>query len=143
MLVFDVVALARNGSLNTLNFFTMTFKDNQPIYMQITELACERVLLGQWPAEGRIPSVRELGVELQVNPNTVMRAYEFLEQQNIISNRRGVGFFVTPEAASRVLGLRREQFLLEVLPNVFRQLRLLEIPIEEVQRRYETFLLNN
>lgn len=111
--------------------------------MQITELAFERVLLGQWPAEGRIPSVRELGVELQVNPNTVMRAYEFLEQQNIISNRRGVGFFVTPEAASRVLGLRREQFLLEVLPNVFRQLRLLDIPIEEVKHRYETFLIDN
>jgi GntR family transcriptional regulator len=117
----------------------MLFKENQPIYLQIADLACERILLGQWAANERIPSVRELGVEIQVNPNTVMRSYELLEQRQIITNRRGVGYFVAADAANSIRSMRREQFIAEELPLFFRNLRLLNISMEEVKAHYETF----
>ncbi|HRN58369.1 MAG TPA: GntR family transcriptional regulator, partial [Agriterribacter sp.] len=50
----------------------MQFKDSQSIYLQIADYVCEKILLGEWKAEQRIPSVRELAVQLEVNPNTVM-----------------------------------------------------------------------
>ena len=59
----------------------MQFKDSQSIYLQIADYVCEKILLGEWKAEERIPSVRELAVQLEVNPNTVMRTFDFLQQQ--------------------------------------------------------------
>lgn len=117
----------------------MVFKENQPIYLQIADLACERILLGQWAANERIPSVRELGVEIQVNPNTVMRAYELLEQRQIITNRRGIGYSVAPDAANIIRSMRREQFIAAELPLFFKNLHLLNISIDEVKMRYETY----
>jgi DNA-binding transcriptional regulator YhcF (GntR family) len=117
----------------------MLFKENQPIYLQIADLACERILLGQWAANERIPSVRELGVEIQVNPNTVLRSYELLEQRQIITNRRGVGYSVAADAANIIRAMRREQFIAEELPLFFKNLHLLNISIDEVKAGYETF----
>jgi hypothetical protein len=62
-------------------FNIMEFRENQAIYLQIAELICERILLKQWASEDKVPSVRELAVQLEVNPNTVMRTYDFLEQK--------------------------------------------------------------
>lgn len=117
----------------------MVFKENLPIYLQIADWACERMLLGQWPPGEKIPSVRELGVSVQVNPNTVVRAYEILEQKNIISNRRGIGYFVAADAVERIKNFRREQFIAEELPVLFRNLMLLDIPVAELVQRYEAY----
>ena len=71
----------------------MDFKETQAIYLQIVDLVCDHIVTGKWKAQERIPSVRELGVQLEVNPNTVMRAYDYLQAREIICNKRGVGFF--------------------------------------------------
>jgi DNA-binding transcriptional regulator YhcF (GntR family) len=117
----------------------MNFKENQPIYIQIAELACERILLGQWPPGSRIPSMRDLAIEVQVNPNTVVRSYEFLEQKGIIVNRRGVGYFADEEAPHKIRTLRREQFLNQELPVFLRSLHLLDIPFKEIEQRYRDY----
>ena len=70
----------------------MQFRESRAIYLQIADYICERILLKQWKTDERIPAVRELAVQLEVNPNTVMRTYEFLQSQNIIQNQRGIGF---------------------------------------------------
>ena len=75
----------------------MEFRDNEAIYLQIAALVSDNILLGKWPGEQKIPSVRDLAVELEVNPNTVMRSYEFLQNQGIIYNKRGLGLFVAPD----------------------------------------------
>ena len=54
----------------------MEFSQSQAIYLQIADFVCEKILLKEWPPESRIPSVRELAVQLEVNPNTVMRTFE-------------------------------------------------------------------
>jgi GntR family transcriptional regulator len=121
----------------------MDFRDNQPIYLQIAEMAFERILLGKWAVGERMPSVRDLGIELQVNPNTVVRSYEFLEQKGIIANRRGVGYFVDDSALERIRQFRREQFLEQEMPIFLRNLWLLDIPMEEVQKQYEVYRAAN
>jgi len=110
----------------------MDFKETQPIYMQITDWSCEQILLGQWQPEERAPSVRELGAMLEVNPNTVARAYEFLIQKEIFTNKRGVGLFITPDATDKIREFRRERFFKEELPLFLKTMKLLDIEAKEV-----------
>ncbi|TRZ73554.1 MAG: GntR family transcriptional regulator [Bacteroidetes bacterium] len=120
----------------------MNFNDNKSIYIQITEFVSEQILLNKWKKEEKIPSVRDLAAELQVNPNTVMRAYDFLQQQGIIYNRRGIGNFVSAGAGEKILETRKEYFLQSELPVVFKNMHLLGIAFNEVERLYKNFNLN-
>lgn len=115
----------------------MDFKDTQAIYLQIVDMICEHIMIGKWKADERIPSVRDLGMQLEVNPNTVMRAYECLQVRKIIFNKRGVGFFVTENAREQIASERREEFLSKELPEFFRRMKLLDISIETVLAAYE------
>jgi GntR family transcriptional regulator len=121
----------------------MEFKDNEPIYLQIATYVSEQILLRKWAVEDKVPSVRELAVALQVNPNTVMRTYEQLQNQDVIYNKRGIGFFVAPDALRKIKALRRERFLQQDLPEFFRNIFLLDIPLDEIQERYEAFKSEN
>jgi GntR family transcriptional regulator len=117
----------------------MEFKDNEAIYLQIAGYVSELILRGKWPPDSKIPSVRELAGDLQVNPNTVMRTYELLQSQGVLYNKRGIGFFVATAAVEQVQATRRERFLSQELPEVFSTMLLLGIGLPEVQRRYEEF----
>jgi GntR family transcriptional regulator len=117
----------------------MEFRDNEAIYLQIAAYVSERILLGKWPEEQKIPSVRELAVELQVNPNTVMRSYEFLQNQGVIYNKRGLGFFVSAGGDERVKGYRKDRFFEDELPALFKAISMLGISMNEIQKRYEQF----
>lgn len=115
----------------------MDFKPTLPIYLQIADYICDRIISVQWVEGERIPSVRELGVLLEVNPNTVMRAFDKLQNDYVITNRRGVGYFVEENARGRVLAIRREEFLNETLPDVFATMRMLEIDINQVVNKWD------
>ena len=117
----------------------MEFRENEAIYLQIATYVSENILLAKWPAEGKIPSVRDLAVKLQVNPNTAMRTYEFLQNQGVIYNKRGIGFFVAPDGISRIKEYRKERFLNQDLPEFFRNLFLLDIGLEEIEKRFKHF----
>lgn len=117
----------------------MQFRESQAIYLQIADYVCEKILLKEWAQEARIPSVRELAVHLEVNPNTVMRTYEFLQQQQIIYNQRGIGFFAASDAIRQAGLYRREAFIEKDLPQVFRSLLLLGMDLEELQPKYEKY----
>ncbi len=121
----------------------MEFRDNKAIYLQIAEYVCEHILLEKWKVEDKVPSVRELAVELEVNPNTVMRTYDLLQNINIITNKRGVGFFVATEALANVKSYRKTQFMDDELPVVFRNVYLLNIGFDELESRYNNFVKEN
>lgn len=114
----------------------MDFNEHKPIYLQIAERIGERILNGEWTADSRIPSVRESGIELGVNPNTVARAYDQLQSDGILYNKRGIGYFVSPDADARIREGQRKAFLENELPELFRKMELLRIPFEEISRRY-------
>ena len=121
----------------------MDFRDGQAIYLQIVEYVCEQILLKQWPPGNKIISIRDLAVSMEVNPNTVQRAYEFLQQREIITNKRGVGYFVDESAIDKVITFRKEQFIENELSVFFRNMYLLNIPVEEIKARYEQFIEQN
>jgi GntR family transcriptional regulator len=118
----------------------MEFKDKQSIYLQIADYICEQILLGKWPAGQRIPSVRDLAALMEVNPNTVMRTFDFLQNKEIIFNKRGIGYSSEEQAHERILAYRKERFLESELPEFFRTLYLLNISMEEIQQRYTQFI---
>lgn len=118
----------------------MDFNANQSIYLQIADYICDRIQLKNYKEEEKIPSVRELAVALEVNPNTVMRAYDFLQQQDIIFTKRGMGFFVQTAAASKILNMRKEQFLNEELPELFKKMKLLNIDLSDLNTPYQKHL---
>jgi GntR family transcriptional regulator len=117
----------------------MEFRETQSIYLQIADYVCEKILLKEWSPGGRIPSVRELAIQLEVNPNTVMRSYEFLQQEQIIFNQRGIGFFAAVDAVKQATRYRRDWFVEKDLPQVFRSLFLLGMDPEELKPLYEKF----
>ena len=114
----------------------MDFKETQPIFMQIAEWACEQILLNKWQLDERAPSVRDLGAKLEVNPNTVVRSYDFLQNKEILVNRRGVGFFIAPNAADKIREFRKERFFEEELPVIFKTMKLLKIEMDEIIKRF-------
>jgi GntR family transcriptional regulator len=118
----------------------MDFRESQPIYLQIANHVCEKILLKELTPGARIPSVREMAVQLEVNPNTVMRTYEHLQQQDIIYNQRGIGYFVLPNAHKTALRYRKSEFAEKDLPNLFRNMYLLEMDLDELSRLYEKYI---
>ena len=121
----------------------MEFRENEAIYLQIAAYIGEHILLNKWRNDEKIPSVRELAVQLEVNPNTVVRAYEFLQNKEVIYNKRGIGFYITDDAAAKIKAYSRERFVGQELPELFRNMYLLDINIEELAKRYEQFKAEN
>ena len=117
----------------------MQFRETQSIYLQIADYVCEKILLREWPPGERIPSVRELAIQLEVNPNTIMKTYEFLQQEKIIFNQRGIGFFAAADAIDQATRYRRDWFIEKDLPQVFRSLFLLGMAPEELTPLYQQF----
>lgn len=121
----------------------MQFRESVSIYLQIADYICEKILLKQWKVDERIPSVRELAMQLEVNPNTVMRTYEFLQQQSIIYNQRGIGYFVSADAIKNAMQYRKTEFLENELPAFFRNMFLLGMDVEELKPRFEKYKKQN
>ena len=120
----------------------MQFRDQMPIYLQIADIVCEKILLKQWLSEERIPSVRDFAAQLIVNPNTIVRAYEFLEQKGIIINQRGIGFSITQDGYERVMAYKKENFMVNDLPYFFRQLHLLNLSLHNLEDDFKKFIEN-
>ncbi|MBR1687016.1 MAG: GntR family transcriptional regulator [Prevotella sp.] len=114
----------------------MTFTNDKPIYLQMADRLADEILAGTYAADDRIPSVREYAVLLQVNTNTAVKAYEELARANIIYNKRGLGYFVAASAREQILTARRKEFRERQLPELFRQMRLLGLGIEDVVYTY-------
>ena|ERR1700744_6199955 len=118
----------------------MEFKDNEAIYLQIAAFVCDNILTGKWPAGQKILSVRDLAVALEVNPNTVMRSYEFLQALGIVYNKRGLGLFVAEDGFEKVKAYRKQDFVQQHLPEFFKNIFLLDISMDEIRQQYEDFL---
>lgn len=118
----------------------MEFKDNQAIYLQIADLFCENILTDKWKPGDRIPSVREMAVSVEVNPNTVMRTFAYLQEKGIIYNKRGIGYFVADDGFNKTKNLKKEDFIDHELPEFFKAMELLNVTIEDLEKYYKKYL---
>ncbi|HLB48941.1 MAG TPA: GntR family transcriptional regulator, partial [Anaerolineales bacterium] len=87
-------------------------RSSDPIYLQVVEQIKHLIAVGQLKPADQLPTVRQLAVELRVNPNTVARAYTQLAEEGVISTQQGRGTYVLempPPADQR--RLRREKLV--------------------------------
>ena len=82
--------------------------------------------------------MREYAATVEVNVNTVVRSYDYLQDKQVIYNKRGLGYFVAPGGVATILAIRRVQFIEEELPAFFTRLRQLDIPIDEIVALYRS-----
>jgi GntR family transcriptional regulator len=118
----------------------MEFRDHQAVYLQIVDYVCEQILMKNWKIEEKILSIRDLAIELQVTPNTVQRSYDFIQQLDIISNQRGIGFFVQKDAIKKILIYKKDQFITRELPVFFKNMHLLKINVEDLEPLFNSYL---
>lgn len=118
----------------------MTTGNNKAIYLLLADKIIDDVLMDKIPPDGRLPSIRDYAAEVQVNPNTMMRTYDYLSSLNIIYNRRGVGYFLASDARETASSIRRRQLFDNDLSDIFRQLRLLMVSPQELSSHYEAYL---
>ena len=118
----------------------MQFSSKQSIYLQISDYICENILERTWQEGDRIPSIREMAVSVEVNPNTVMRSYAHLQDQGIIENQRGIGYFVSTGGYEETRRMKTKEFVEQELPRVFRMMKLIDMSIEDLRQQYEQFL---
>lgn len=118
----------------------MNFQDNKAIYLQIADRIGNQILSGTLPTEGKVPSVRELAAEIEVNANTVARTYEYLQQSGVIYTKRGLGYFVSPDAKEKIVAMRREQLMQGEMDYFLGQLKAVGITPAELQDIYQDYL---
>ena len=110
----------------------MEYSEHKPIYLQNVDLMQEKILREEWREDERIPSVREMGAMVGVNPNTIVRSYQLLESQEIIYNKRGLGYFVKEGAVARIKENVKNEFIANELPQFKAKAQMLGITKEEL-----------
>jgi DNA-binding transcriptional regulator YhcF (GntR family) len=110
----------------------MSFHRDKPIFQQIVERIENAILSGALQAEARVPAVRDYALDLEVNPNTVVKSFAQLEQDGLIFKKRGLGYFVADQAREKVLARRRQDFFDHEVPQLLASMQLLNIAAEEL-----------
>lgn len=114
----------------------MQFDQHTPIYLQIANYLYDQILSGAWSDGQRIPSIREMAVQLEVNPNTVMRTYTMLQEEGTLENQRGIGYFIAAGARENVFQKKREEFIRTSLPSFFTTMERLALTLDDIERYY-------
>jgi GntR family transcriptional regulator len=117
----------------------VNFKPSYPIYRQVADLVCAKVLSGEWSDGQKLPAVKDLAVTTSVNPNTVIKALTWLQDNDILTTQRGVGYFLTDGASAKTLALKRRQFIEEDLPDVFASMNLLGLDLDRLGEILEQY----
>lgn len=116
----------------------MEFHKNKPIYLQIVDVISQRIVSKEWKEETKIPTVKELAKELEVNHNTLMRSLELLQSENILTSKRGVGLFLTKDSYKNALELMRKSFYENQVPDFFSTMNSLKITLGELIDLYKS-----
>ena len=98
------------------------------------------MLNGKLAVEAKIPSVREMAAQIEVNANTVARTYEYLQQSGIIYTKRGLGYYVAPDARDTIVRMRREQLMQGEMDYFLGQLKAVGITPADLAKLYQAYL---
>ncbi|QTN00631.1 GntR family transcriptional regulator [Sediminibacillus dalangtanensis] len=115
-----------------------TFHSSTPIYSQLTERINKQILRGELKPGDKLPSVREMGLKVNVNPNTVQRTYRELEGMMIVESRRGQGTFVTENQS--ILQDMRERLKQEEISQFVASMHEMGYENEEIEAGLQSYL---
>ena len=118
----------------------MNWDNHIPLHVQIAELVQKQILQQKYKQGERIPSVREMAMSVEVNPNTVAKSYEILADKGVIQIQRGQGYFVHSNAIILLKEELKKQFLTQQLEEFFKTIRLLDISFVEINTLYQSYL---
>lgn len=121
---------------------SIDFKSTKGIFQQIADNLCHQILEGKLPPGERVPSVRDLAGEYEVNRNTLLRTYAILEEAGIITNKRGIGFFVSENAIELIRENEKKEFFNTYLPDFMQKVQLLKLTEADMSELL-TLLKNN
>lgn len=111
---------------------TARWDDNQPIYWQLRGKTIAAILDGSLPEGEPLPSVRQVAVDLQINPLTVSKAYQSLVDDGLVEKRRGVGMFVYEGAREKLMKSERIRFLEDEWPRIAERIEQLGLTLEDL-----------
>jgi GntR family transcriptional regulator len=103
-----------------------------PIYLQLYQQVIKRILDGYIKEGEALPSVRNVASEYQLNPVTISKAYQMLQDEQIVEKQRGKGLFVKSGVSARILDRERENFLQKEWPSVLEQIERLQLSPEQL-----------
>ena len=113
---------------------TIHWNGDIPIYIQLYQQVIQRVLDGNIKEGEALPSVRKVAAEYQLNPVTISKAYQMLQDEQYVEKQRGKGLFVKPGAPHRILQKERNSFLSEEWPLLLQKISRLNLSVEELPR---------
>lgn len=116
---------------------TEAWRDDQPIWRQIKDRVLVALLDGGLKDGEALPSVRQVALDLQVNPLTVSKAYQELADEGLVERRRGLGMFVIEGVRDTLFAKAREQFVTEEWPGIVARIRRLGLRPEDLLARIE------
>ena len=111
---------------------SIDFKSTKGIFQQIADNLCQQILEGKLAPGERVPSVRDLAVEFEVNRNTLLRTYSILQDAGVIDNKRGVGFFVSENALELILDTDKQAFFKNQLPEFIQKVKVLKLKSKDL-----------
>jgi len=114
------------------------FDERSPIYEQIVTQFCRALIKGELQPAQRIPSIRELAMQLKVNTNTVQRAYQEMERRQLIFSKRGTGYFIT-EGKEMVQAIKTEM-VKDVVSRFLEEMRALGFDDSQIKGEIENFI---
>jgi len=121
----------------------MEFSETTPIYVQIADLIRENILTDRYRTGEKIPSVREMAVLTETNPNTVQRSYSTLQEEHVIFQKRGLGYYVADDAQTVIRAGKRREFIETEVPRLFRLMDLIDLSFEDLRALYEEHRARN
>ncbi|MCD8302012.1 MAG: GntR family transcriptional regulator [Prevotellaceae bacterium] len=118
----------------------MDFKNPKAIYLQIADWVCDQILSGKYQEGDKLPAIRECATEMEVNINTVARAFEWLQMRDIVTSKRGMGNYAAIGALKNIAAMKKEEFFNEQLPDLFNSMNALGITLDEIERRFDEYM---
>lgn len=115
----------------------MNFQKQKAIYMQIADHVLDNIVAEKYNSGDRIQSVREMAAAVQVNPNTIMRTFNYLQEEGLIFNKRGIGYFIADDALDKAIDIKKKAFVKTQLPQIFKMMDLLKINFEDLKKYYD------
>ncbi|MGC3978908.1 MAG: GntR family transcriptional regulator [Paludibacteraceae bacterium] len=122
---------------------SIDFKAKKGIFQQIADNISHQILEGKLFLGERVPSVRDLAVEFEVNRNTLLRTYSMLEESGIIVNKRGIGFFVSENAIDIIRENEKKEFFTYDLPDFIRKVQILKLNESDLSGLLDILKTNN
>lgn len=108
------------------------WRDDLPIWKQIKDRLQGAIMDETYKEGDAIPSVRQLALDLKVNPLTISRAFQELVDEGLIEKRRGLGMFVAPNVAQSLLARERENFIKNEWPEILKRIDALGLSKKEL-----------